>query len=115
MTVDPVGVLDTSTLVRIDRIDPNTLPEELDLTYLSASTGEAGRECGRDESGRVSRGAERMRRAASRATGGVGMRGQAGVGAIPGEPGSRVGQAAPSRLEGSQKLNSDGREPATIE
>ena len=35
MTVDPVGLLDTSTLVLIDRIDPDTLPEEPIITAVT--------------------------------------------------------------------------------
>ena len=35
MTVDPVGVLDTSTLVLIDRVDPETLPEEPVITAVT--------------------------------------------------------------------------------
>ena len=35
MTVDPVGVLDTNTLVLIDRVDPETLPEEPVITAVT--------------------------------------------------------------------------------
>ena len=35
MTVDPVGVLDTSTLVLIDSVDPDTLPEEPIITAVT--------------------------------------------------------------------------------
>jgi tRNA(fMet)-specific endonuclease VapC len=35
VTIDPVGVLDTSTLVLIDRIDPDTLPEEPIITAVT--------------------------------------------------------------------------------
>jgi hypothetical protein len=53
-----------------------------------------------------------MGRAAHRATVGVGMRGQAGVGAIEGKPGRASAMAARPLSEGSQKLNSGRPEPA---
>ncbi len=35
MTVDPVGVLDTSTLVLVERLDPETLPAEPVITAVT--------------------------------------------------------------------------------
>ncbi|HWC09819.1 MAG TPA: type II toxin-antitoxin system VapC family toxin [Acidimicrobiales bacterium] len=55
MTADPIGVLDTSTLVLIDRIEPERLPEEPVITAVTLAELSVGPLVAPTENERVAR------------------------------------------------------------